>query len=189
MLWTQLTGLWNCGKLLPLPHWLWQFSCPEGSLGPPSEVGELRWQPNVKEKTWLKQNSDRKTQGPLTCFFQSFPSNPASFLMEGSLLICYRDSLVIHDPTVDTLYDYWGWVSAQLKPLQMMYFLQIQDSPEWKFFWSLPRQLNNHSHLGSPSLRDPHEGQLGQRPTSGPNDSVRTLPRRIHNPANSSPVT
>ena len=29
----------------------------------------------------------------------------------------------------------------------------------------LPRQFNNHSHLGS------HEGLLGQRPTSGPNDS------------------
>ena len=38
---------------------------------------------------------------------------------------------------------------------------------------SLPWQLNNHSHLGSPSLSNPHEGQSDQRPTSGPNDSER----------------
>ena len=36
---------------------------------------------------------------------------------------------------------------------------------------SRPRQLNNHSHLGSPSPSNPYEGQLGQRPTIGPNDS------------------
>ena len=33
---------------------------------------------------------------------------------------------------------------------------------------SLPRQFNIHSHLGSPSPSNPHEGQLSQRPTSGP---------------------
>ena len=36
---------------------------------------------------------------------------------------------------------------------------------------SVRRQLNNHSHLGSPSLSNPHEGRLDQQPTSGPNDS------------------
>ena len=36
---------------------------------------------------------------------------------------------------------------------------------------SLSRQINNHSHLGSPSPNNPHEGQLGQQPTSGLNDS------------------
>ena len=35
----------------------------------------------------------------------------------------------------------------------------------------LPRQLNNQSHLCSPSPSNPHEGWLGQQPTSGPNDS------------------
>ena len=44
---------------------------------------------------------------------------------------------------------------------------------------SLPRLLNNYSHLGSPSVRNPHEGRLDQRCTSGPNDSVRTLPHRV----------
>ena len=36
---------------------------------------------------------------------------------------------------------------------------------------SLHRHLNNHSHQGSPSSSDPHEGLFGQRPTSGPKDS------------------
>ena len=36
---------------------------------------------------------------------------------------------------------------------------------------SLPRQFNNHSHLGSPSPNNPHQGRLDQRPTSGPNNS------------------
>ena len=31
---------------------------------------------------------------------------------------------------------------------------------------SLPRQLDNHSHLGSPGPNNPHDGQLGQQPTS-----------------------
>ena len=36
---------------------------------------------------------------------------------------------------------------------------------------SLTRQIKNHSLLGSPSLSNPHEGQLGQQPMSGPDDS------------------
>ena len=36
---------------------------------------------------------------------------------------------------------------------------------------SLPRQLNNPSHLGSLSPSNPHESRLSQRPTSDPNDS------------------
>ena len=36
---------------------------------------------------------------------------------------------------------------------------------------SLPRCLNNHSHLGSPSHSNQHEGCLGQRSTIWPNDS------------------
>ena len=52
---------------------------------------------------------------------------------------------------------------------------------------------NIHSHLGSPSSSNPHEGRLGRQPTSGPNDSetqssrwsnlVRTLPHRVKKPA------
>ena len=57
---------------------------------------------------------------------------------------------------------------------------------------SLPRQLKKHSHLGSPSPSNQHEGLLGQRPTSGPdkseftdvlNESARTLPHRVQKPA------
>ena len=55
---------------------------------------------------------------------------------------------------------------------------------------SLPRQLNNHLHLGSPSTSNPHEGQLGPLVGRWPNDSetqrsrvlngaVRTLPHRV----------
>ena len=36
---------------------------------------------------------------------------------------------------------------------------------------SLPRQLNNYSHLRSSTPRNPHKNLLGQQPTSGPNDS------------------
>ena len=35
---------------------------------------------------------------------------------------------------------------------------------------SLPWQLNNHSHLGSPSLSYTHDDPLSQRSTSGPDD-------------------
>ena len=61
---------------------------------------------------------------------------------------------------------------------------------------SLPRQLNNHSHLGSPNLSNPHEGSTTH---AGPDDcetrsyetlcwsvlkdSVRTLQHRVSNPA------
>ena len=57
-------------------------------------------------------------------------------------------------------------------------------------YYILGVKLNNHSHLGSPSPSNPHEGQLGQRPTSGLyiaetqsshvlNDSVWTIPLRV----------
>lgn len=36
---------------------------------------------------------------------------------------------------------------------------------------SLSRHLNYHSHLGSSSPSNPHEGKLGTHPTSGPNGS------------------
>ena len=51
---------------------------------------------------------------------------------------------------------------------------------------SLPRQLDNRSHLGSPTLSNPHDGRFDQQPSSGPNDSVRTLPRRV---CDSAPVS
>ena len=40
---------------------------------------------------------------------------------------------------------------------------------------SLPREHNNHSHLGSPRPNKPHEGQLGQQITRSPNDSETWL--------------
>ena len=39
---------------------------------------------------------------------------------------------------------------------------------------SLPRQLNNHWHLGLPGLSNPHEGWFDQWPISGPDNSVLT---------------
>ena len=36
---------------------------------------------------------------------------------------------------------------------------------------NLPRQLNNHLHLCSPSTSNPHEGRLNQHPTGGSDDS------------------
>ena len=54
---------------------------------------------------------------------------------------------------------------------------------------SLSRQLDSHSHLGSPSLSNPHKGRFEQRPTTTYvsetqsscvlNDSVRTLPQTV----------
>ena len=40
-------------------------------------------------------------------------------------------------------------------------------------------QLNNYSHLDSPSPNNPREGRVGQWLTSGPKNSVRTLPHRV----------
>ena len=48
---------------------------------------------------------------------------------------------------------------------------------------SLRRQFNSHSHLGSLSPSNPHEGHFGQWPTGGPNVSARTLPHRVQKPA------
>ena len=41
---------------------------------------------------------------------------------------------------------------------------------------SLPRQLNNHSHLGSPNPSNTHDGRLGQTPQDAPT----TLKLRAH---------
>ena len=46
---------------------------------------------------------------------------------------------------------------------------------------SLPRQRNNHSHLGSLSHSNPHEGRLGQGPTRGPNDSYPEYDKIVEN--------
>ena len=65
---------------------------------------------------------------------------------------------------------------------------------------SLTRQLINHSHLGSPSPSNPHEGWSSQRPISGPNDyetqrshvSITTLkdtPTQSFKACNSPPVS
>ena len=77
---------------------------------------------------------------------------------------------------------------------------QEQHAGRWWYYLSptynavlsfLPRQLNNHSHLSSPSPSKAHEDWLVQGPTSGPNnsdtqsphvsfnDSARTLPHRV----------
>ena len=36
---------------------------------------------------------------------------------------------------------------------------------------SLPRRLINHSHLGSPSPSNPHDGRLSEQPTSGDSET------------------
>lgn len=45
-------------------------------------------------------------------------------------------------PSQDELYDYLQFICS--------------------VFWFIIRQLNSHSHLGSPSLRNQHEGHLIQ---------------------------
>ena len=84
--------------------------------------------------------------------------------------------------------DWWSKESTQVKLEQLSLNkgggVRHHLSPTYYAVMSSPsRQLNNHSHLGSPSSSNPREGQLGQRPTSGPkiseltcvlNDSVST---------------
>ena len=95
--------------------------------------------------------------------------------------------------------------SFHLKTLEQLYlnrdFLQHPLTSTYNAaLSSLHRQLNNHSHLGSPSPCNPHECRLGQWSTSGSNDSetqlthvlndsVRTLPHWVWKLANSPPVS
>ena len=54
-------------------------------------------------------------------------------------------------------------------------------SPTYNAVLSYPhRQLNNHSHLGSPNSSNPHGGWLDQQPTSSPNASLKLRAQRVY---------
>ena len=85
-------------------------------------------------------------------------------------VVCGRDETVKTpcEERQQLIPEYWMWFQQLfLKSLHAPNQCLTCVKPS-----SLPRQLNNHSQLRSPSHSNPHEGWLDRRPTS--NDSVRT---------------